>query len=318
MVGWPSVHFICTSLPPAAATPTHQYPRLRFPCPAATAPAPAAAAAAPILGGGGSGEEGPGKPLLGKKPHSEGIRTKRDLQHDHHLNRKGKGGWAFVRVETRNTCQENIEWDGLGCVGLGWGLDGTGLGGTRQEVWVCACQTCSTQQALQRAAPGGGTRSLSHPAGLSVPPHPPICLPAGTGRTKKSGAGGKYTWGAAMSGTERDEAALDPNDPNYDSGALRMLCTLHMPSCFLPAVWCAPQALPAACMPPACRPQHSQAACLTPTPLPARLPARLRAILLQATMPAAPFPSTRSGQPRLRCSSARWPCCWRSTTTAGT
>jgi hypothetical protein len=37
------------------------------------------------------GEEAAVKPQLGKNPHSEGMKTKRDLQHDHHLNRKGKG-----------------------------------------------------------------------------------------------------------------------------------------------------------------------------------------------------------------------------------
>jgi hypothetical protein len=31
------------------------------------------------------------KPQLGKNSYSEGIKTKRELQHDHHLNRKGKG-----------------------------------------------------------------------------------------------------------------------------------------------------------------------------------------------------------------------------------
>jgi len=55
-----------------------------------------------------------------------------------------------------------------------------------------------------------------------VPTHPFIplptvsCRPPGTGRTKKSGAGGKYTWGAQLM-SDGDEA-LDPNDPNYDSG----------------------------------------------------------------------------------------------------
>ncbi|PRW57868.1 programmed cell death 4-like isoform B [Chlorella sorokiniana] len=39
----------------------------------------------------------------------------------------------------------------------------------------------------------------------------------GTGRTKKAGAGGKYTWGAMLA--DGDEGAtVDPNDPNYDSG----------------------------------------------------------------------------------------------------
>ncbi|KAL4436793.1 hypothetical protein ABPG75_003932 [Micractinium tetrahymenae] len=47
------------------------------------APAPTSASLA--------GEEAVGKPQLGKNPHSEGIKTKRELQHDHHLNRKGKG-----------------------------------------------------------------------------------------------------------------------------------------------------------------------------------------------------------------------------------
>ncbi|KAL4858246.1 Programmed cell death protein 4 [Chlorella vulgaris] len=51
------------------------------------APAPAAPVAAALNGG----EEAAVKPQLGKNPHSEGMKTKRDLQHDHHLNRKGKG-----------------------------------------------------------------------------------------------------------------------------------------------------------------------------------------------------------------------------------
>ena len=72
-----------------------------------------------------------GKPHLGKNPHSEGIKTKRDLAHDHHLSRRGKG----------------------------------------------------------------------------------------TGRTKKSGAGGRYTWGAALdpNDTEGAAAASDRGDPNWDS-----------------------------------------------------------------------------------------------------
>lgn len=40
----------------------------------------------------------------------------------------------------------------------------------------------------------------------------------GTGRVKKSGAGGKYTWGAQLL-SDGDEEAVDVNDPNYDSGA---------------------------------------------------------------------------------------------------
>lgn len=40
-----------------------------------------------------SGDEGGAlKPRLGKNPHNEGVLTKRDIQHDHHLSRKGKGG----------------------------------------------------------------------------------------------------------------------------------------------------------------------------------------------------------------------------------
>jgi hypothetical protein len=35
---------------------------------------------------------------------------------------------------------------------------------------------------------------------------------------KKSGAGGKYTWGAQLL-SDGDEEAVDVNDPNYDSGA---------------------------------------------------------------------------------------------------
>ena len=31
------------------------------------------------------------KPQLGKNPHSEGVKTKRDIAHDHHLSRRGKG-----------------------------------------------------------------------------------------------------------------------------------------------------------------------------------------------------------------------------------
>lgn len=52
-----------------------------------------AAAAAPAAAGGGLGGDdlSSGKPSLGKNPHSEGVKTKRDLAHDHHLSRKGKG-----------------------------------------------------------------------------------------------------------------------------------------------------------------------------------------------------------------------------------
>jgi hypothetical protein len=53
------------------------------------------AAAQPAPTSGLGGEDGlTSKPQLGKNPHSEGIKTKRDLQHDHHLNRRGKGTWA--------------------------------------------------------------------------------------------------------------------------------------------------------------------------------------------------------------------------------
>lgn len=31
------------------------------------------------------------KPRLGKNSYHEGIKTKRDIAHDHHLSRKGKG-----------------------------------------------------------------------------------------------------------------------------------------------------------------------------------------------------------------------------------
>lgn len=55
------------------------------------------------------------------------------------------------------------------------------------------------------------------PCRPSTSPAPPSPA-AGTGRAKKSGAGGKYTWGGAM--VEDGDEALDPADPNYDSGAL--------------------------------------------------------------------------------------------------
>ncbi len=46
-----------------------------------------------------------------------------------------------------------------------------------------------------------------------------LSFASGTGRTKKSGAGGKYTWGAQLI-PDGDEEAVDQNDPNYDSGGL--------------------------------------------------------------------------------------------------
>ena len=81
---------------------------------------------------------------------------------------------------------------------------------------------------------------------LPCAPPPPCC--AGTGRAKKSGAGGKYTWGSVYADGGEDGASpvLDPNDPNYDSGALRCACcALHRA---LPAQCTAPRALP--CFPP--------------------------------------------------------------------
>lgn len=35
------------------------------------------------------------KPQLGKNPHHEAMKTKRDLAHDHHLSRRGKGAAAL-------------------------------------------------------------------------------------------------------------------------------------------------------------------------------------------------------------------------------
>ncbi|GAB4818113.1 hypothetical protein N2152v2_005159 [Parachlorella kessleri] len=69
------------------------------------------------------------KPQLGKNPHHEVMKTKRDLQHDHHLSRRGKG----------------------------------------------------------------------------------------TGKAKKSGAGGKFTWGKLVTDGEEEGGAMDRNDPNYNS-----------------------------------------------------------------------------------------------------
>lgn len=58
------------------------------------------------------------------------------------------------------------------------------------------------------------------------------CTAAGTGRAKKEGGGGKYTWGAALDDGEGEGGqVLDPNDPNYDSGGL----TFHVVSSSLDA-----------------------------------------------------------------------------------
>lgn len=39
----------------------------------------------------------------------------------------------------------------------------------------------------------------------------------GTGAPKKGGGGGKYTWGTILEGGEGSPAAIDKNDPNYNS-----------------------------------------------------------------------------------------------------
>lgn len=41
---------------------------------------------------------------------------------------------------------------------------------------------------------------------------------AGTGKAKKSGAGGKFTWGSMLTDGDEGSEALDRNDPNYNSG----------------------------------------------------------------------------------------------------
>ena len=42
--------------------------------------------------------------------------------------------------------------------------------------------------------------------------------PAGTGKAKKSGAGGKFTWGKLVTDGDEEGGAMDRNDPNYNSG----------------------------------------------------------------------------------------------------
>ena len=59
--------------------------------------------------------------------------------------------------------------------------------------------------------------SLSYLNPLPLSPTPCPCPPRpGTGRTKKSGAGGKFTWGGVLA--DEDAAPPDRGDPNYDSG----------------------------------------------------------------------------------------------------
>lgn len=62
-----------------------------------------------------------------------------------------------------------------------------------------------------------GPHPTPHPH-PTAPTHHHLPRWAGTGRAKKSGAGGKFTWGSML--TDGDEAggAMDRNDPNYNSG----------------------------------------------------------------------------------------------------
>lgn len=78
-------------LPPPRYPPARLAPALPFTRAAAVLP-PAALAA--------DAGDAPHKPQLGKNPHSEGPKTKRELQHDHHLSRKGKGACG-LRVACR-------------------------------------------------------------------------------------------------------------------------------------------------------------------------------------------------------------------------
>ncbi|DBB15681.1 TPA: hypothetical protein ACH3X3_003889 [Trebouxia sp. C0006] len=49
----------------------------------------------------------------------------------------------------------------------------------------------------------------------------------GTGKTKKGGAGGKYTWGTSYDNESPEADKLDRNDPNYDSGEERHALAFH-------------------------------------------------------------------------------------------
>ena len=106
--------------------------------------------------------------------------------------------------------------------------------GNRQAAaWWCyrvygACHKRSTRTggkgalAVEFSCLGPPAAARGEP-GIKPQPHPAACCAtaaaaAGTGRAKKSGAGGKYTWGAQMYTDGEESAATDPNDPNYDSG----------------------------------------------------------------------------------------------------
>lgn len=103
----PSCRTCCshTWLAPVRSAPPFHYARatLRLPAPPrlAATPAPTSASLA--------GDDAVGKPQLGKNPHNEGVKTKRELLHDHHLNRKGKGacaGGAGCRSRLAGRCPQ--------------------------------------------------------------------------------------------------------------------------------------------------------------------------------------------------------------------
>ncbi|KAL3152918.1 hypothetical protein ABBQ38_012224 [Trebouxia sp. C0009 RCD-2024] len=49
----------------------------------------------------------------------------------------------------------------------------------------------------------------------------------GTGKTKKGGAGGKYTWGSSFDNESPEAEKVDRNDPNYDSGDEKRALAFH-------------------------------------------------------------------------------------------
>ncbi len=82
------------------------------------------------------------------------------------------------------------------------------------EVAAYAARSARQLASLYPCVHGGG-ELLPH---LLPPRWACHCLPAGTGKTKKSGAGGKFTWGSMLTDGDEAAGALDRNDPNYNSG----------------------------------------------------------------------------------------------------
>lgn len=167
------------------------------------------------------------KPHLGKNPHHEGVKTKRDLAHDHHLSRRGKGErgcrvlitWltfppllAVIGLQQRQEEQRGEELTWHTPAGPGPGL---------LPMFLCGPRPHQEEQRWRESDMAHCQQKLtaSHPRRAS--------FSAGTGRTKKSGAGGKFTWGSMLTDGEEATGAMDRNDPNYNSGA-RLLTHCHV------------------------------------------------------------------------------------------